>query len=174
MPKKRERERDRKKKWSRWKEEKYIRNEVKRTQKLFGLKRTANGKKERENGRKYEKVFVVFFSSSLHSYFYFLSHSCRKNMKIFMVFCALFGTRTWIEKLNSYHLWVQAHFVSDGRKKIHFTMIRFHFLLWLFFFSSLSNSCVYICIYTSQIFNNKWMPNNQIENEIRICCRAHF
>lgn len=39
-------------------------------------------------------VFFFFFSSKFFS--------SRVNMKIFMVFCALFGTRTWIEKLNSY------------------------------------------------------------------------
>lgn len=65
-------------------------------QKLFGLKRNerSHWRKERENGRKYEKVFAGFF---------------RVNMKIFMVFCALFGTRTWIEKLNSYHYEFGAH-----------------------------------------------------------------
>lgn len=49
----------------------------------------------------------------------FLPLFCRMNMKIFMVFCALFGTRTWIEKLNSYHYeFGRAHTCQQWQKKV--------------------------------------------------------
>lgn len=148
---------------------------MKWTQKLFGLKRMNATGKKRENGRKYEKVFSVV----LRIFFFFII-IIRVNMKIFMVFCALYGTRTWIEKLNSYHYEFRHTCQHWPERILH--KIRFYSLdsLWLFLLSftlprDLSRHLCCCCCSTFQplyISRNK-CQTNQMKHETRICYHVH-
>lgn len=92
-------------------------------------------------------------------------------MKIFMVFCALYGTRTWIEKLNSYHYEFR-HTCQRWQKRMLFKMIRFN-VGFSGYSLRLPSSLFAIAVERwLMLRQSKWMPNkpNETRNTNLLPC----